>query len=42
MGIALGVIGLVVNVHFKLRRDRREHAEHEARMAAIKGGCDAQ
>lgn len=42
VGIALGVIGLIVNVHFKLRRDRREHAEHTARMAAIKGGCDAQ
>lgn len=42
VGIALGVIGLIVNVHFKLRRDKREYAEHVARMAAIKGGCDVE
>ena len=42
VGIALGVIGLIVNVYFKLRRDKREHAEHQARMAAIKGGCDVE
>lgn len=41
-GIALGLIGLIVNVHFKLRSDSRERAEHEARMAAIKGVCDVE
>ena len=38
-GIALGLIGLVVNVYFKLRPDSRERTEHEARMAAIRGSC---
>lgn len=41
-GIALGLIGLLINVHFKLRRDTRERTEHEARMAAIRGGCDVE
>ncbi|MBC7604207.1 MAG: hypothetical protein H7255_16310 [Ramlibacter sp.] len=31
-GIALGVIGLLVNLYFKYRTDKREHAEHVLRM----------
>lgn len=39
IGITLGVIGLAVNVFFKLRTDQRERDEHAARMRAIEGGC---
>ena len=31
-GIVIGVLGLVVNVIFSIRRDRREQREHEQRM----------
>ncbi|AXF38213.1 putative holin [Ralstonia phage phiRSP] len=36
-GIVLGVIGLVVNLVFKIREDRRQQGEHEARMREIRG-----
>lgn len=36
-GIVLGVIGLLVNLYFKHRDDRRQQIEHEARMRAIRG-----
>lgn len=36
-GIVLGVIGLLVNLYFKHRDDRRQQTEHEARMRAIRG-----
>lgn len=31
-GILIGVIGLLMQWHYHKRRDRREQAEHEARM----------
>lgn len=36
-GIVLGVIGLLVNLYFKHRDDKRQQIEHEARMRAIRG-----
>lgn len=37
IGIAVAVIGLVVNLIFKIREDRRQLEAHEARMRAIRG-----
>lgn len=39
-GVLVAVIGLVANLYFQRRRDKREHAEHLARMAQITGVCD--
>ena len=36
MGLVVGVLGLVVNFYFKLKRDRREQAAHELRMAELR------
>lgn len=36
-GIVLGVIGLLVNLYFRHRDDKRQQIEHEARMRAIRG-----
>lgn len=33
------VIGLVANIYFQLRRDRRERQETAARVAALQSGC---
>lgn len=33
IGIVLGVVGLAVQFYFNRRRDKREQAEHERRMA---------
>jgi len=38
IGILLGVIGLVVNLYFKHREDKRQQQEHEARMRAMRAG----
>lgn len=37
IGIALGVLGLLINVYFKHREDKRQQEEHETRMRAIRG-----
>ncbi|WP_281915663.1 holin [Caldimonas thermodepolymerans] len=36
-GIVVGVLGLLVQWYYNRRRDRREQAEFEARMAAFRG-----
>jgi heme/copper-type cytochrome/quinol oxidase subunit 2 len=36
IGIVLGVAGFVVNWFYKYREDKRQQAEHEARMRQIK------
>lgn len=38
IGIAVGVIGLLVNVWFKAREDRRQQEEHERRMQLLDDG----
>ena len=35
-GIVIGVLGLLVQWHYNRRRDRREAAEHEARMERMR------
>lgn len=34
-GIVIGVIGLAINWYFRNRADKREHAEHLARMRKL-------
>ena len=36
VGMILGVAGLVVNIVFKIKQDRREEREHQERMRKIK------
>lgn len=38
MGIILGVLGLLINLAFRWRADRREQREHEARMRTLEAG----
>lgn len=35
-GVAVAVMGLVINAYFQIRRDRREAAESDARLEALK------
>jgi hypothetical protein len=37
IGIAIGLLGFIVNLYFKYREDRRQEAESEARLRAIRG-----
>ena len=34
-GLVLGVLGLILQWYFQSRRDKREQAEHEARMSEL-------
>lgn len=36
VGMILGVAGLIVNIVFKIKQDRREEREHQERMRKIK------
>jgi cytochrome c biogenesis factor len=36
MGLAIAILGLAVNVFFKLREDRRQQEEHNERMALLR------
>ena len=38
-GVAVAVLGLVISTYFQIRKDRREHAESQARLQAIKDQC---
>lgn len=35
-GLGIGVVGYLTQVYFNRRRDRRETAEHQVRMAALR------
>ncbi len=35
-GIVIGLVGLAVNIYFKVREDRRLQAEHEERMKDLR------
>lgn len=37
IGILAAVVGLVVNIYFKRREDRRQQERHDAQMRAIRG-----
>lgn len=38
-GVALALLGFLVNTYFQVRKDRREAAESQARIEALKGQC---
>lgn len=38
-GVVVAVLGLVISTYFQVRRDRREHAESEARIQALRDQC---
>ncbi len=38
-GFLVAVLGLLANLYYQRRRDRREQAESEARLAALKERC---
>lgn len=38
-GVVIAVLGLLINLYFQVRKDRREHAESQARLQAIKDQC---
>lgn len=40
LGVMIAAVGLLANLYYQRRRDRRERAEHEARMAAIRERCE--
>lgn len=40
LGVLVAVIGLLANLYYQRRRDRREQAESDARMAALKERCE--
>lgn len=39
LGFLVAVIGLLANLYYQRRRDRREQTESEARMAALREKC---
>jgi len=39
MGVVLALLGFLVNTWFQIRKDRREAAESQARIEALKGQC---
>ncbi|WP_338799539.1 holin [Pseudomonas alloputida] len=38
-GVAIALIGFLVNTYFQIRKDRREAAESQARIRAIEESC---
>lgn len=40
IGAGAAIIGLITNIYFQSRRDRREAAESRARLEAMKERCD--
>jgi hypothetical protein len=38
-GVVVAVLGLMVNFYFQVRKDRREHAESQARIQALRDQC---
>ncbi|MCE1001845.1 holin [Pseudomonas sp. NMI1173_11] len=38
-GVVLALLGFLVNTWFQIRKDRREAAESQARIEALKGQC---
>ena len=39
IGIVIGLAGFAIQIYFNIRRDRREKAEHEARMRQLGGSA---
>lgn len=40
IGAFVALVGLAANIHFQLRRDRRESAESRAKIAALQDRCE--
>lgn len=38
-GVVVAVLGLLVSTYFQVRRDRREHAESQERIKALRDQC---
>ena len=38
-GVAIALIGFLVNTYFQIRKDRREAAESQARIQALREPC---
>ncbi|OPA84293.1 holin [Pseudomonas fluorescens] len=38
-GVVVAVLGLLINLYFQVRKDRREHAESQARIQALRDQC---
>lgn len=38
-GVVVAVLGLLISTYFQIRKDRREHAESQARLQALKDQC---
>ncbi|MBS7559941.1 holin [Pseudomonas sp. RC4D1] len=38
-GVVVAVLGLLVSTYFQIRRDRREHAESQERIKALRDQC---
>lgn len=38
-GVVVAVLGLVISTYFQIRRDRRENAESQARIQAMRDQC---
>ena len=38
-GVVVAVLGLLISTYFQIRKDRREHAESQARLQALKEQC---
>ncbi|MBI6912483.1 MULTISPECIES: holin [Pseudomonas] len=39
IGVALAALGFLVNTYFQIRKDRRESAESQARIQALRDQC---
>lgn len=42
IGFALGVLGLIVNIYFRRKDDKRKQEMHQAQLDAIRGACHAE
>lgn len=42
IGIGVAVLGLLINVYFSWQRNQREKAEHELKMAKLRGQCNVK
>lgn len=38
-GVVIAVLGLLINLYFQVRKDRREHDESAARIQALRDQC---
>ncbi len=40
ISVFVAVVGLVANLYFQRRRDKREHEEHLAKLADLRNQCE--